>query len=201
MSNFTPRLTAPSYSDPLWIQVNSGGYNQCIYGSNGAPSVLPNCTGYVHGRAMEIAGVITDNLGLSFGNAVEYYSGSSSDWEQSSEPSLGAIACYYQISTGWAPGHVAVVEEIIDNDTIVISESDWGGSYFRTWTCRREWGWTPFSDPSQFLVAFQGFLTNPYVQPEPPTPSGKGKYAILLIAGKRKRRDQNGRIKRYSDLI
>lgn len=202
MSNFTPRLTAPSYSDPLWIQVNSGGYNQCIYGSNGAPSVLPNCTGYVHGRAMEIAGVTTDNLGLSFGNAVEYYSGSSSDWEQSSEPSLGAIACYYS-NGGWAPGHVSVVEEIIDADTIVVSESDWGGPYFRTWTCRREWGWTPFADPSAYLVSFIGFLTNPYVEPpEPPTPPGdKGKYAILLLAGKRKRRDQNGRIKRYSDLI
>lgn len=37
--------------------------------------------------------------------------------------------------------------------------------------------------------------------PEPPTPSDKAKYAILLLAGKRKRRDQNGRIKRYSDLI
>ena len=199
MSSFTPRLTAPSASDPLWIQIGSGGYNQCIYGSDGAPSVLPNCTGYVHGRAMEIAGVTTDNLGLSFGNACEYYSGSSSDWVQDTEPSLGAIACYYQIATGWAPGHVAVVEEIIDADTIVISESDWGGPYFRTWTCRREWGWTPFSNPSDYLVAFQGFLTNPYVQPSP-TPSKISNYVILFLAGIRKRRS-DGRFKRYSGLV
>lgn len=204
MSNFTPRLTVPDPDDLRWIKVESGGYNQCIYGAYGPPSVLPNCTGYVHGRAMEIAGVNSDTLGLSFGDACEYYSGSSPDWVQSSEPSLGAIACYYQISTGWAPGHVAVVEEIIDADTVVISESNYStlpGTYFRTWTIRREWNWSPFPDPSDYLVSFQGFLTNPYVQPEPPAPSGKGKYAILLLAGKRKRRDQNGRIKRNSDLI
>lgn len=198
MSNFTPRYSAPSASDPLWIQVNSGGYNQCIYGSNGAPSVLPNCTGYVHGRAMEIAGVTTDNLGLSFGNAVEYYSGSSSDWEQTSEPSLGAIVCYHS-NGGWAPGHVSVVEEIIDNDTIVVSESDWGGPYFRTWTLRREWGWTPFADPYAYLVTFIGFLKNPYVdQPEPPTPGGGNPALITLLSKIRNRRIKNvSRVLRY----
>lgn len=201
MSNFTPRLTAPGYSDPLWIQVGSGGYNQCIYGSSGAPSVLPNCTGYVHGRAMEIAGVTTDNLGLSFGDAVTYYTNSTADWEQSSEPSLGAIACYYT-NGSYNPGHVSVVEEIIDADTIVVSESNWGGPYFRTWTCRREWGWTPFADPSAYLVSFIGFLKNPYVTPEPPTPAGgSAKYAIIMLAGIRKRREEHGRIKRHTDLI
>lgn len=161
---YTPRLTAPSYSDPLWIQVNSGGYNQCIYGSDGAPSVLPNCTGYVHGRCMEIADVTTDNLGLSFGNAVEYWNGSSSDWEQSSEPSLGAVIVYSQ-NGGWEPGHVAIVEQILDNDTIVISQSDYGGNRFSTWTCTRATNWTPFTN-----VSFLGFLTNPYVDDRPPTP-------------------------------
>ena len=120
---FTPRLTAPSTTDLHWIQVNSGGYNQCIYGSSGAPSVLPNCTGYVHGRCMEIAGITTDNMGLSFNNAVTYYTNSSSDWVQSQDPSLGAIVCYYTNNTGDAhPGHVAIVEQIIDNDTIVVQD-------------------------------------------------------------------------------
>ena len=60
---FTPRLTAPSSSDLRWIKDASGGYNQCVYGSDGPPSVLPNCTGYVHGRVMEIRGVNTDDSG------------------------------------------------------------------------------------------------------------------------------------------
>lgn len=203
MSNFTPRLTRPDPDDLRWIKVESGGYNQCIYGAYGPPSVLPNCTGYVHGRCMEIAGINSDTMGLSFGDAVDYYTGCSADWEQSSEPSLGAVACYRQIGGDGHPGHVAIVEEIIDADTVVISESNYSydpAAFFRTWTIRREWGWTPFSNPSDYLVSFQGFLTNPYVQPEPPAPSGNGKYAILFVAGKRKRRE-NGRIKRNSGII
>lgn len=196
MSEYIPRLTEPSTSDLRWIQVNSGGYNQCIYGSDGAPSVLPNCTGYVHGRCMEIAGINTDDMGLSFGNAVEYWDGCSADWEQSSEPSLGAVIVYSQ-NVGWQPGHVAIVEEIIDNDTIVISQSDYGGARFSTWTCTRATNWTPFIN-----VSFLGFLKNPYVTPEPPEPSGKAsKYAMLFLVKKRKEDKDHGRVKRYSRIV
>lgn len=163
---FTPRLTAPSTTDLRWIQINSGGYNQCIYGSSGAPSVLPNCTGYVHGRCMEIAGIITDNMGLSFNNAITYYTNSSSDWVQTQDPSLGAIVCYYTNNTSDGhPGHVAIVEQIIDNDTIVVSESHYGGARFAVETCYRRYGWRPTSG---WNVSPQGFLKNPYVTPTPP---------------------------------
>lgn len=196
MSEYIPRLTEPSASDPRWIMSSYGGYNDCIAGSNGPPSVLPNCTGYVHGRCMEIAGINTDNMGLSFGNAVTYYTQSSSDWIQDSEPSLGAVIVYAQ-NVGWEPGHVAIVEEIIDNDTIVISQSDYGGARFSTWTCTRATNWTPFTN-----VSFIGFLKNPYVTPEPPEPSGsKAKYAILFLAKKRKEEKDHGRIKRYSRFV
>ena len=198
---FTPRLTVPDSNDPRWIMTAYGGYNQCIPGAYGPPSVLPNCTGYVHGRAMEIAGATTDNLGLSLGDAVSYWSGSSSDWVQDSEPSLGAIACYYQLNSGDGhPGHVAVVEEIIDADTAVISESNYStlsGYYFRTWTIRRSYAWTPFPNPADYLVGIQGFLKNPYVTPTPPPPTPtyggsqliKKWYATSRISGTiRKRR-------------
>lgn len=165
---FTPRLTAPSTSDLRWIKDTSGGYNQCIYGSNGPPSVLPNCTGYVHGRVMEIRGVNTDNCGLSFNDAVTYYTNSTSDWVQEQNPSLGAIVCYYTNTSGDGhPGHVAVVEQIIDNDTIVVSESNYGGNRFETNTCYRAYGWRPTTG---WNVSPQGFLKNPYVTPTPPTP-------------------------------
>lgn len=166
---YTPRLTEPSYSDPRWIMTSYGGYNDCIPGYNGPPSVLPNCTGYVHGRCMEIADVTTDNLGLSFGNAVEYWNGCSSDWVQSSEPSLGAVIVYYQYG-GWEPGHVAIVEQILDNDTIVCSQSDYTGPRFTVHTLYRAYNWKPIADPSIYLVDFLGFLKNPYVDDTPPTP-------------------------------
>lgn len=155
---YTPRLTAPSAGDLRWIRDLSGGYNQCIYGSNGPPSVLPNCTGYVHGRVMEIRGVNTDDGGLSFGNADQYYNGSSAAWIQDNDPSLGAVVCY----TGgdYNTGHVAIVEQIIDPDTIVVSESNYGGAYFQTWTCYRAYGWRPTAG---WNIYPQGFLKNPYV--------------------------------------
>lgn len=176
---FTPRLTAPSTTDLRWIQVNSGGYNQCIYGSNGAPSVLPNCTGYVHGRCMEIAGITTDNMGLSFNNAVTYYTNSSSAWVQEQNPSLGAIVCYYtNTASSGHPGHVAIVEQIIDNDTIVVSESHYGGARFAVETCYRRYGWRPTSG---WNVSPQGFLRNPYVTPTPPPPPPSTRKPLSLM--------------------
>ena len=188
---FTPRLTAPSSSDLHWIQVGSGGYNQCIYGSNGAPSVLPNCTGYVHGRVMEIRGVTTDDAGLSFNNAVTYWTNSSGDWIQEQDPSLGAVVCYYtNTSQDGHPGHVAIVEEIIDNDTIVVSESNWGGTRWDLLTCYRSYGWRP---SAYWNVSPQGFLRNPYVEPEPPHGHLTPTQILLLLVKKRKEREKNGK--------
>lgn len=197
---FTPRYTAPAQTDPLWVMTEAGGYNGCIPGAwpgyiSNYPCVLPNCTGYVHGRAMEIAGVTTDNLGLSFGNAYEYWTDSSSDWIQDSEPSLGAIGVFGSVGDP-SPGHVYVVEEIIDADTIVISQSDYAIEYFSSLTVTRQNGWDRYG---QEYVYFMGFLRNPYVTPEPqPT---RSKNAILLLAALKKKRRLYGRIKRNPGII
>ena len=167
MSEYYPRLTAPSYTDLRWTQVESGGYNRCIYGNGSSTQVIPNCTGYVHGRWMELANSTSDNLGLSFNDANTYWTTSSSSIARSSEPVLGAIACY-----GYTPnGHVAIVEEIIDVNTIRCSESDWGGPRFSVRIRRREWNWDwiPNGNPQ-----FQGFLLHPSISPTPPTPTGNG---------------------------
>ena len=167
---FTPRLTAPSSSDLRWIQSGYGGYNDCIVGSDGPPSVLPDCTGYVHGRLMEIRNRNVDDCGLSFGNGATYWGSSSAIWEQSQEPTLGAVACYYTNTTGdGQPGHVAIVEQIIDADTVVMSESNWNDVRWRLVTCYRQYGWRPSAG---WNVSPQGFLKNPFVdgEPEPPEP-------------------------------
>lgn len=207
---YVPRLSAPSYTDKRWIQVESGGFNQCIYGYYGGPSVLPNCTGYVHGRVMELRGVNTDDSGLSFGHAATYYNGSSADWTHSQDPELGAVMCW-----GGGYGHVAVVEQIIDNNTVVLSESSWGTAAipavrFRTLTVTRANGWRVSYDPN---LPWQGFLINPYLTPEPPTPpeppeppapTTTGSQAVkllLLYKGAKKRRSNNGRRKRNTILL
>lgn len=189
---YTPRTTDPSNTDLRWIKTTSGGYNQCIYGYYGPPSVLPNCTGYVHGRVMEIRGVNTDDSGLSFGNGTDYYNGSTPDWIQESEPSLGAIACW---SNG--AGHVAVVEEIVDANTIRLSESSYDGPpvRFRYITVYRSLGWRPVSD----VLVFQGFLKNPYVS------GGGGGGALtppmLLLLLTKKRKEDQKNAKRITGII
>ena len=193
---FTPRLTAPSASDPLWIKTTSGGYNQCIYGSDGPPSVLPNCTGYVHGRVMEIRGVTTDDGGLSFGDAWTYWNSSSNIWIQTQTPSEGAILVYETVG-GPSPGHVAVVEQVIDNDTCVISESHYGGARFVTWTVYRQYGWR---NSGGWNVTPYGFLKNPYVQPTPP-PGGPLPIALLLYIMKKRKENKNGRIRRNTGIL
>ena len=198
--SFTPRFTAPAQNDPLWVMTAAGGYNGCIAGAwpgyiSNYPCVLPNCTGYVHGRAMEIAGVTTDNLGLSFLDAYNYWYDSSSDWIRDSEPSLGAIGVFGSVG-GTVPGHVYVVEEIIDADTIVISQSDYAIEYFSTLTVTRQNGWDRYGEE---YVYFMGFLRNPYVTPGPqPT---RSKNAILLLAALKKKRRLYGRIKRNTGII
>ena len=183
--SFTPRLSAPSYTDLRWIKDTSGGYNQCVYGSDGAPSVIPNCTGYVHGRVMEIRGVNTDDSGLSFGDGVTYWNNSSNIWIQTQTPSEGAILCYRPADgSGQIYGHVAVVEQVIDNDTVVVSESNYGGNRFDVLTCYRARGWRPTTG---WNVTPQGFLKNPYVDPAPPSPLTPAQ--ILLLLSKRKEID------------
>ena len=210
---FTPRLSAPDQYDKRWIQVGSGGWNQCIYGYWGAPSVLPNCTGYVHGRVMEIRGASTDDSGLSFGNAIAYYNGSTSNWTHSQDPEEGAVMCW---GGNGGYGHVAVVEQIIDNNTLILSESSWGTAdnnppavYFRTLRVYRGYGWRSFNDKS---LIFQGFLLNPYLEPptppEPPEPPGPpaptGSHAVkllLLYKLNKKRRSAYGRRKRSDTYL
>ncbi len=125
-ATFIPRLTQPDYSNAYYKHVSYGGLNECIHISGG--SVMPNCVGYAWGRAYEILGTRPN---LSRTNADTWYNNNinSGAYSYGKTPKLGAIMC-------WASGnggHVAVVEKI-EGNTITISESAYGGFYFRTKT-------------------------------------------------------------------
>lgn len=163
---YTPRLSAPSYLDKRWIKTTFGGYNQCIIGSDGGDSVLPNCTGYVHGRWMELAGSNSDTLGLAFTNANYYWTYSDQSLARGSEPQLGACVCYANRDGG--AGHVAIVEEIAsDGSYIITSESNWGAERFVLRTRRRDNDWSWYTNPQ---TVFQGFIYHPNISPTPPEP-------------------------------
>lgn len=164
---YVPRLTAPSSSDLRWIKTTYGGYNRCLLINTDNGQVIPNCTGYVHGRVMEENDLYED-VGLSLGNAASYWGNTSDGYSRGSEPQLGAVICFYQgDAANHMPGHVAVVEEIIDADTIVTSDSNYGADYFVTRTRRREWGWNWYR---RSPLVFQGFIYTYQAEPGPPGP-------------------------------
>ena len=162
---FTERLTMPESGDPAYTRTAYGGYNRQIDGSPQpwAGSVLANCTGYVHGRWIEIAGHTADDFGISNGNANTYWSHSDS-YTRSQTPAVGAIVCY-----NGQYGHVAIVERVNSDGSILVSQSNYGGTVFETLTLR---------PPSyaQYGVTFQGFILNPYVVIEPD-------YTLTVING------------------
>ena len=130
---FTPRLTEPSYDDPHWIKTTYGGLNNCI-AINGTTSCLPNCVGYVWGRAYEILG---HRPNLSINNAYQFWGQNINGgyYSYGQTPKLGAVICwgqadFYNANTGQTErtlGHVAIIEKI-EGNYITFSESNYGGS-------------------------------------------------------------------------
>lgn len=147
MAKFTPRTTAPT-EDNAYYYANNPFY-QSGYG-------LPNCTCYAFGRFWEITGGSRPTL--SWGNAENWYN-KADGYERGQTPKLGAVACWRKGEAGNASdgaGHVAIVEAINDDGSIVTSDSGWGASVI-WWTSNRpndgNWGADGYT--------FQGFIYNP----------------------------------------
>lgn len=162
--SYTPRTSVPSTGDLRWTRASYGGYNQADFPPKivaWGGSVLANCTGYVHGRWMEIGNTNTD-YNLSTGNANEYYN-HADGYERGSEPKLGAILCL----GGGANGHVAIVEEILSDGNIMCSESNYDGPIFRYVQRDRATGWKMHGGST--VGGFQGFIYHPNISPTPST--------------------------------
>lgn len=171
--SYTPRTSAPSSGDPRWTKIGYGGYNAQILGSPRAwsGSVLANCTGYVHGRWMELGGV-TSEYDLSNGNANTYW-GHADGYERGQEPRLGAVLCL----GGGGYGHVAIVEEIFDNGDIMVSESNYGRAVFEY---VRRYKSTGYKRRGGSVGGFQGFIYHPNIAPPtPPEPT----YTLTVVNG------------------
>ena len=112
--------------DKHFITKPFGGYSPCIQGNtkfnlrpfNG--SVLPNCVGYGVGEYNRRAG--TECTWLGNRNARDLYAlGVSQGLPHGKDPRRGALIVW---DTKGA-GHCAIVEEVIDENTIRTSESGW----------------------------------------------------------------------------
>ena len=134
MMKYTPRLTAPSKSNKNFIHYSKGGYNTCIMIDKSTGSVLPNCVGYAQGRLLEILGKKAVNWKLPACNAEDWFeTAQKNGFKTGQTPKLGAVVVWRAGQThnnADGAGHVAVVEEIMSNGDIVVSQSAWGGTEF-----------------------------------------------------------------------
>lgn len=170
---YTPRLTIPERGNPYYNTRSNGGYSNAIVGkpTEQGLNVLRNCVGYAYGRFNEIG-----NYGYmkylkpvnaeQFIIAVEKYH---QDLEIGMTPKLGSCMVWSQGSTGTGndgAGHVAIVEQINADGTIVTSESGYNAKRaFWTQTRNNNDGRWQQGNKYNFL----GFIYNPAVAdlPEP----------------------------------
>lgn len=114
--SFTARTSCPDTSDSHYFSTANPFY-PAYAPTPGTLDALGNCTWYAWGRAYEILG---SKPQLSTGNAGDWYYYNSSNeiyGYSSNAPKVGAIACW--------ENHVAVVEKVNSDGTIMISESSY----------------------------------------------------------------------------
>lgn len=153
-----PRLTKPEAGNKYYIRKADGGYSDAILGKPTDPdcNVLANCSGYSYGRFNEIGqyGECRYLAPVNPGQFMDF----KGDCKTGFDPKPGA--CMVWRKNGHTnSGHVASVEEVIDNDTVLTSESSYNGNPFYTKTRHRKDGnW------EQNGYTFLGFIYNPAVE-------------------------------------
>lgn len=117
---------------------------------------------------------------LSRGNAEIWYSNTIDGYERGQTPKLGAVICWYSSVSG---GHVAIVEKINQDGSILCSNSAYGGSRFYTNTL------TPPNYNMGSAYTFQGFIYNPteFIDPDDPSLKIKKKNFPWVLYAKKLR--------------
>lgn len=158
--SFTPRKTAPSASNPYYLKQGRGGYNRCILIEGN--SCLPNCVGYAFGRFLEECGRTACDA-LPTCNAEDWFSvAQNNGLDVGYAPKIGAVIVWVS-GNFWNSkdgcGHVGVVEEIYDDGSILVSQSNYGGTRFFLTTIKK-----PYNIYGQRFV---GFIYNHYLSTQP----------------------------------
>lgn len=142
--SFTKRLTAPSKDNKYYNSSNNPFVPTYGMFQNGG-----NCTAYAWGRFYEL---LESKPKLYTGNAETWYKHTEDGYQRGSTPELGAVICWEGI--GSKAGHVAIVEEIKSDGSIVTSNSAWKKTLFYTKTLK-----PPYDMGTGYK--FQGFIYHP----------------------------------------
>lgn len=175
---FQMRTSLPDRGNKYYNTVSAGGYSLCIVGKcrdTGRPcqglNVLANCVGYANGRFAEIIG--KNKIEYQFISNAENFIEHAKRYglKISDKPTPGGIMVWQKGNTlnpEDGAGHVAIVEKVIDDNTIYTSESGYNSTTF--WNATRKntngrWG-------IGAGYSFRGCIVNPSVNDEPkPTPT------------------------------
>lgn len=110
-----------------YIRKSAGGYSPCIEGNNAyglrpfPGSTLPNCVAWATGRMNQRLNIGSCKY-LGNRNAKEFVIfAKQQGLKMGNDPAEGACMVW----GGSREGHVAIVEQVIDNDTVITSESGW----------------------------------------------------------------------------
>ncbi len=172
------RINAPpNKSNKYYLAPGGGGYNNSI--TPAYPSVLPNCVGYARGRFAEICGYWNNP---PEGNGGQIYDiAKNAGWSVGQIPMVGAMIVWAR--PGHA-GHVAVVERINLDKSLVISQSGYkdGYSFSNILDYKGNYNSIAFSNATIQAPAykfgssyyFKGFVYNPKVQSGEVTVGGQG---------------------------
>ena len=165
---FKPRLTKPESGNKYYNTVANGGYSGAIKGSptDSGCNVLANCVGYAAGRFNEIIGQKKMTYFMYPPNAEDFYDTAiNAGLKVGLVPKLGAIIVWAKGKT-WTSadgaGHVAIVEQINADGSIITSESGYGCSN-PFWTSSREKGGGNWGAGSSYR--FLGFIYQPDTVP------------------------------------
>lgn len=172
------RTTRPTSGNKYFITKGAGGYSTCIVGkpTDSQCNVLSNCVGYACGAFNEELnlGYEKYHLNCNAENFIERAIASGLNIFKT--PHVGDIICWE--GAGSLAGHVAIVIEVIDSNTIRTAESGYGSSNPFWITTRKNnngrWG-------TNSNYPLRGFIENPnypHDKPVPPTPTPTLKYKI-----------------------
>ncbi len=169
------QTTLPEKWNKFYNTTSNGGYSWCIQGkpTQEGLNVLDNCVGYSCARFNEVYATETGYQGMKYPqlncNAENFIErGQSIGLTYQLEPSLGGIMVWKGVSKNNA-GHVASVERINDDGSVLTSESGYNHFAFRNYTRYKGDGNWGLNSNFQYLGCLIN-PSNPKPEPTPPTP-------------------------------
>ena len=151
---FSRRTTAPESWNNYYYNAAYNPYTYETYVRNA--DLIGECTWYVWGRAYEILGY-RPNISNRYAKDFYAYNLNSGAYPYGNEPKLGAIACFAPHNHAHWTGHVAIVEAVGTDGSVILSEYNF--------VSRHAFSANRYLNPTEARTWVQGYI---YLRPDDP---------------------------------